>query len=178
MNVMPWMNNAAVNKYSSLLNETVKVLELGSGYSTIWLAEKGAFVESYEHKEVWYNNIKSLLRSDKVNLYLQESYVESIYDYPLNHFDIVIIDGIDRYECMEAISKHNVVKKGGYLLFDDAERRLWNKEYLNACELFVDWDCEYIADYPALTMEEFESYEGIAPQQKRKQTLFARNNVD
>ena len=57
-----------------------------------------------------------------------EQYAKSIDSYPDNYFDVVVVDGRARTSCI----KHSInkLKKGGYLIVDNAER----KYYMNAFE--------------------------------------------
>tara|TARA_R110002012_G_scaffold134072_1_gene287320 strand:- start:15845 stop:16378 length:534 start_codon:yes stop_codon:yes gene_type:complete len=174
MFIKPFMCNAAINKYSKLVFKGAKILELGSGYSTSWLEDLGAIVESYEHNEDWIKIVNPMLKTDNVNVHYHVSYEEAISTYPEEHFDIIIVDGINRLECMKEIYNSNVLKIGGYLLYDDCERRFINNDYKIACDLYSDWECEFISDYPFNNFEEYKSYEGKVQPHLLKQTLFAK----
>jgi hypothetical protein len=174
MIIKPFMCDAAINKYDSLLFKGANVLELGSGYSTLWLAERGVIVESYEHNEFWIGVVKAMLKNEQVTVHYHQSYEDAISTYPENYFDFVIVDGINRLECMNEIYNSKVIKIGGYLLYDDCERRYINNDYKISCDLYADWDCEFISDYPFTTIEEYKSYEGTVQPHRLKQTLFAK----
>lgn len=57
-----------------------------------------------------------------------EQYAKSIDAYPDNYFDVIVVDGRARTSCI----KHSInkLKKGGYLIVDNAER----KYYMNPFE--------------------------------------------
>lgn len=100
-----------------------KVLEYGSGDSTVQIAHLASKVVSVEHQQHWFNTISTRLRySDNVELILklpnlpfQENKEDGDYntfkDYieaPLEKFpfDIILIDGRARAECAEFVSKY------------------------------------------------------------------------
>ena len=172
--MIPWMSNAAIEKYSSLVGDGIYVLELGAGHSTVWLAQKGCKVESYEHDKHWFKFVNDHLTSDQVNVHFVENYESEICKYPPNTFDIVVVDGINRIECMEEVLKHKVVKPGGWVLFDDSERRFLKEDWAYACNLYGGWNCVHIGDFPANDIEEYKSYEGTVSPHRLKQTLFAQ----
>ena len=61
-NPKPWMNDAAVEYYESLLKPKMRILEFGSGYSTIWLENfEPTYLVSYEDDEEWANALQPYL---------------------------------------------------------------------------------------------------------------------
>lgn len=54
-----------------------------------------------------------------------KEYVSSIDQYPDNHFDIILIDGRARNYCLR--HSKNKLKKSGYIILDDAERKEYNQ---------------------------------------------------
>lgn len=67
------------------------------------------------------------------------SYASFIDKYPDNYFDIILIDGRARPSCL----KHAVpkIKKGGYIILDDADRKhylVYANELINDF-LFIDF---------------------------------------
>jgi len=100
--------------FLSHIEKTNKVLEYGSGDSTLQIASLCKEVVSIEHNQQWYdritkripNNCKILLH--KPNLEYIEGFEDGSYeefkDYinaPINYgpFDIILIDGRARNEC-------------------------------------------------------------------------------
>lgn len=76
-----------------------------------------------------------------------EKYVKSIDPFPDESFDLVIVDGRVRPSCI--FHAKNKLKKGGFLLLDDSER----KDYLEAIDLLKNW--------------QRKNFYGIAPGNKR-----------
>ena len=176
MSYQPFMCNSSIKKYEDLIFNGAKILELGAGYSTLWLAEKDVFVESYEHNPTWFENMNRMLKSEQIDVHLHESYDNAISEYPQEYFDIIVVDGINRLECVENIYESKVLKIGGYLLIDDIERRFhkMGDKYDKMVKVVEGWECECIADYPFETFEEYSNLEKEVRPQKLKQTLFAK----
>jgi len=172
--MIPWMSGKSIEKYSSLVGDGIYVLELGAGHSTVWLEQTGCLVEAYEDNEHWFKVVNDHLMTDRVHVHFGGNYESEIFKYPPNTFDIAVVDGINRIECMEEILKYNVVKPGGWVLFDDSERRFFKEEWAYACDLYKDWNCVHISDFPANNFEEYRAYEGKIAPHRLKQTMFAQ----
>lgn len=99
-----------------------KVLELGSGWSTIWFAMWNCKVLSVEHDNDWFNEVNRVLNKEQLTahvLKVEPNEFPNIVRAASNDCDIVFVDCIDeqRIPCIrEAIGK---VKVGGILVVDD-----------------------------------------------------------
>ena len=56
-----------------------------------------------------------------------EKYVKAIDQYNHNYFDIIVVDGRVRNACIKQAIPH--VKKGGYLIVDNSDRRYYLSEF-------------------------------------------------
>src|SRR5580693_2267963 len=63
--VLPWIGYRAINRLKKILNNKTKMIEFGSGMSTIWYAKHCGEVISIEDNELWYNKISRELRDQK-----------------------------------------------------------------------------------------------------------------
>jgi len=125
-----------------------KSLEWGSGGSTIWLSQRTKSVVTIEHDRDWIEKTQGEL--DKYGIYnvsliwrgLDQGYVEFVDAYPDENFDIIMIDGRRRSDCIRhAIPK---LRCGGALVLDNSERA----EYQEAMKVLnhwhrQDWDSGY-----------------------------------
>jgi hypothetical protein len=117
----------------------ITVFEWGSGASTIWMLKRGYKVTSVEHDEWWAQKVLDKARElglkfDSVIQLPNQSkdprigsnkngfanldfydYVNQIAGYGL--FDLIVIDGRARVECLLAAKSH--LKKDGIILFDN-----------------------------------------------------------
>jgi len=144
----PWITFRAERFLRKILRKDMMVFEYGSGSSTMYFARRVAQVFSTEHHPGWYEHIRQILDEHSVNnvdyrliepdtpdgnqrtgylsrhhLYKNkrfERYVKNIDAFPDGYFDLVMIDGRARTECI-AHAK-NKIKPGGYLVVDNSER--------------------------------------------------------
>lgn len=116
----------AVGKISEFLmgRPKAKILEFGSGGSTIWLSSYDVDLISIEHDQSWFSALQSKLEEQKISnvslLYREKPYFKIADEFPDHHFDLILVDGRDRNECIQASLKK--VKNGGLLVLDDAQR--------------------------------------------------------
>lgn len=101
-----------------------RILELGMGASTIWWSKKAESVVSVDDNEFWYNIVLEGL-AEKNCKNVQTIFADSFdsYTMPLREmgcFDVIIVDGSFRKECLELISKQNLVE-GGMIILDNFE---------------------------------------------------------
>jgi len=110
----------------SILNKDMVVFEWGSGASTQWFAYRVKFIYSVEHQRKWFDTTSGYM-ADCNNFRLIfkqicpiDDYVKSICSTMHNQFDVIIIDGRHRVECLREAIKH--IKPNGFIIFDDIER--------------------------------------------------------
>lgn len=137
---IPWVTHDAVLFLQEYMRENpdAKVLEFGSGASTLWFASKTPNLVSVEHSLPWYNKIKRLLKNSTkyhpVNYILHKRPYYCVCDqFPDESFDLILVDGRNRKGCI----KHSIriLKEGGVLMVDNAERHY----YRAALKLLKDW---------------------------------------
>lgn len=140
--MVPMMSEEAILFLQNILDEPKDILELGGGRSTIWFALQGHRVTTLENNAYWRAH-KLLPWFSKykveVNLQFSETYWENIPD---EEYDVVLIDGGDRYKGVENSILR--VKSGGWLVLDDAERRHTKPRYAEAVSLLQSWNLTYV----------------------------------
>jgi len=93
--------------------EDARVLEIGGGYSTAWFRDRALEVVTLEDDEQWAERIGVEPRQWWQAMPHLVSTGES--------FDLVLVDGVgDRDSCAEL--GWTLVKRGGVLIYDDAQR--------------------------------------------------------
>jgi len=129
----PWMCRPAVEQLEQLVVPGMRILEWGSGGSTVFCAKKGAEVICIEHDRSWVKLLKSELARRKLSaqvninqIDLTANYVD-IVDELSGNFDLVIVDGRRRVECVS--KAHNRVVPGGWLVLDDSDREAYSPAY-------------------------------------------------
>lgn len=136
----PWLTYDAIDWLESYLTKDMVVFEWGSGGSTLYFARKVKRVISVEHEQGWYELVKkSLVRQSLDNKveYLYQSpvklprqlkysgrsfaqYCQLINEYSDNSFNLVLVDGRARNDCLK-LAKRKVCP-GGYLMLDNSDR--------------------------------------------------------
>jgi hypothetical protein len=117
---LPWYTYPAIEYLNSTNVNGLKIFEYGAGNSSLYFARRGAQVWSVEHNSEWFDKFifsssglkRIMLRTTK------ESYINSIKEVD-DKFDILIIDGNWRFDCLRAgISK---LSMGGIVLLDNSD---------------------------------------------------------
>jgi len=138
-NLYPYLNKKTMKFLESVLTKEMKILETGSGASTIWFAERAKEIITFEHSISWYHVLVDIVEEKK----LKNVKINFDRDYPIGsflrvkeEFDLVLLDGkggtIARTACMKVGYKN--VKPGGYLLVDDTHRQEEYKEGIKVLE--------------------------------------------
>jgi predicted O-methyltransferase YrrM len=145
---LPWWTFAASKQVSDFLSQRpeARVLEWGSGSSTVWLAKRSASVTSIESDAGWAQMVSAsvpeyvaivtppvpaataatLTRSKRWGYRSLDftSYVSAIDSVP-GFFDLIVIDGRAREACFDrALPRLN---SGGLIVFDNSNRRRYRR---------------------------------------------------
>jgi len=120
---IPWFTYPAIDFLAGRLNKNLKVFEFGSGNSSLFFAKRVSSITSVEHNKEWFEKIKNSLPENSV-IHHVESKSSEQYLQPLikigRKFDIIIIDGIFRNECL--INSIDYLTENGVVILDDSER--------------------------------------------------------
>ena len=124
----PWLTPQAVRFLEGWLKPGDKMLEFGSGRSTIWFARRVNSLVSVEHDPLWYERVNASLKAQNLEhvIYLKKSIEGSPAEYTLvpgrfedNSLDVILVDGRLRDECINASLPK--LKPGGLLVLDNAD---------------------------------------------------------
>lgn len=153
INSRPWLTEQAIEFIENLChkNSNLKILEFGSGGSTIWLAQRTNNLVSIEHNSKWYNLVTPILaKLVPENLALNNlnpkqnslvtrkllnppAYYQVCAEFPDSYFDLILIDAIERVNC--ATQAVRILKPDGVLMLDNCER----PQYLPIYENLKTW---------------------------------------
>ncbi len=136
---VPWLGWRGIKAIDEVLSgiKNAKVLEYGSGMSSLWLSRRCGQLVSVEHDGDWHSLLAPKFtakgmehveyrRHDKANY-------PKVSTHPAHSFDFILIDGIQRDECaVEALKK---IKPGGYLYLDNSDVT-WN-DYAGAEKILL-----------------------------------------
>jgi hypothetical protein len=121
----PWLTFTAIDFIKERLKKGLRILEWGSGSSSLWFDQNGCFVTAIEHNEDWANIVKGM-KSDNVNVFVKKE--KSDYVKPAINFstiNIFLIDGIYRNECasyLVELIKSSEILSESMIIFDDTSR--------------------------------------------------------
>jgi Methyltransferase domain len=120
---LPWWPFVAIHAVKRCITPEAKVIEFGSGMSTVWLARRAGYVVSIEDRLEWYEKVKKFLAHhnlQNVDYRLRAGlryYDLSEWSGPT--FDLAIVDGSHRWRCIEAVLP--LLKEKGCLYLDNAD---------------------------------------------------------
>jgi Methyltransferase domain len=145
---VPWWNERATRYLGRLMRPGDLVFEWGSGASTVWLTEQRATLTSIEHDPEWVAEVmrrcptanvrlipgtaSGQIRSEPqvmdLGVHFFDDYVSAIDSFDDGSFDVVIVDGVCRMECVRRGAPK--VKPGGVLVVDDTDLRFFDAHKL------------------------------------------------
>ncbi len=132
----PWFTRPCLEWLNTIDLSDKNILEFGSGDSTLWFAKRCKQIVSIEAKEEWYQRVRTGINSNatiilrqtnegdqsKINYYCVAS------DELLITFDIIIVDGVLRNECLRK-GIELLSKKGGIIIADNWQQHsVWISE--------------------------------------------------
>lgn len=122
---LPWLTFDAIRVIRRQLRDKPRIFEFGSGHSTLYWLEIGASVVSVEDDSGWYVLLRDAInvRGHKdctlVHAPTISSYVGAISAFAFDSFDLVLVDGAHRRDCVIAAVPY--VKPGGLLVVDNTD---------------------------------------------------------
>jgi predicted O-methyltransferase YrrM len=122
---VPWIAYTAIRMLENFLNKDSRVLEFGSGMSTIWYAKRAGEVCSVEDNRRWYEKVANIIASKRLdNVTHQYAELESEYSAFMSDdkqgFDLVMVDGSWRSKCIANAAK--LLKPAGILYLDNSDK--------------------------------------------------------
>jgi hypothetical protein len=143
----PWWAESSLPWLDAFLRKKgCRIFEYGSGASTRWLAERCAYMRSVEHDKAWWGRADGALKvwdPETKCVFLRpldHTYETAIWEQEGASFDLVIVDGRRRVECVKTAKQF--VKHGGYLVLDDSQR----ERYKPAWGMLSQWSSETFKD--------------------------------
>ena len=135
---VPWFTYPAIEALKAWDLSERSVLEYGSGYSTLFWANRARTVVSIEHNQDWFEKIKGLAPPNVTMILAPINEAENDYHpsektraefraYAESHgegkFDLIVLDGYARsrmrYQCAQASLPH--LKPGGMVILDNSD---------------------------------------------------------
>ncbi len=117
---LPWFTYPAIDFLNQFDFKDQTIFEYGCGMSTLFWMDKNAHVFGVEDNPIWFQEISQLSKG-KANIELlnEVEYVNSIKNLNLQ-FDLIVIDGKYREDCLNAALDY--LKESGIIILDNSER--------------------------------------------------------
>lgn len=130
---LPMFSYPAIEYLGQLDLRGRAVFEYGSGDSTLYWCARAGRVVTVEHDQAWFDRLASRKPPALELLFVpDETYARTIAKIG-GTFDIVVIDGIDRYDCAGLAPDH--LAPGGMIILDNAEWHPATAERLRKADL-------------------------------------------
>lgn len=151
---LPWISYDAITALDAFLTPEKRVLEFGSGMSTIWYAMRAGTVVSIENSRSWYEHISGILDQRKLtNVDYRFAELAGDYVHPPkieDGYDLIMVDGSMRDRCTE--SALDLLKPGGIFYLDNSDRAVFpESDEARAVELALDYAREHRCKVDYLT---------------------------
>jgi SAM-dependent methyltransferase len=123
--VLPWIAYTSIARLRSFLTRRSRVLEYGSGMSTVWYARHAGAVYSVEDDRPWFEKVRQIIQSERlVNVtycfaQTEEEYA-SFMAGDAEGFDLIMVDGSCRSKCVAHAG--NLLRPGGILYLDNSDK--------------------------------------------------------
>lgn len=130
-NPLPWMNYQTIYFLEERLKPDMRVFEYGAGFSTLFLAGRVREIAALEYDRTWHDQLSGMGLPGNARLIFREKDVDGAYCRTIQEqdgaFDLVIIDGRDRVNCLkQCLSK---LSPGGVVLLDDSQRKRYEEAH-------------------------------------------------
>jgi hypothetical protein len=120
---IPWVTYSFIDFIEPRLNSQLTMLEYGSGYSTLFYSKKLKHVHAVEHDEPWFKEMSGQMPPNvslsHIALDTNDKYASFARNTALK-FDIIIVDGRDRVNCIK--QSIDSLSSAGVMVLDDSER--------------------------------------------------------
>lgn len=133
------LNKSVLDFMESVLTPKSRVIEFGGGWSSKWLADRCGRLLIIETSHKWAQVIMKEL-GGKGHIIVPRTGLLYLKDLQaqlrgVSGVDLVLIDGVEQLRNITAKFAWPLLKQGGWLLFDDAQREKHNAA--------VDWLIEF-----------------------------------
>jgi len=116
---IPWYTYSCVDFLRDKDFSTCRVLEFGSGQSTLWWAGRCEHVLTFEADEAWYRAVSKQMPENVEIHHVPYDLAGVAEIIGERRFDVIVVDGLDRTEACRLAAPH--LAEGGALLLDNAD---------------------------------------------------------
>ncbi|MCD8539808.1 MAG: FkbM family methyltransferase [Leadbetterella sp.] len=126
---IPWLTYSLLDFLEGRLNRSISLFEYGSGNSTLYFADRVGFIQSVEYDKAWFDLIQQKMPGNVELTFtgLEGDGYQKVILEAQRDFDIILIDGRRRVECLKNSVQR--LSPGGVLLLDDSEREDYREAF-------------------------------------------------
>jgi len=132
--------------FAELLRPHLRVLEVGSGGSTLWLAQRVALVETIEPDRDWARVLRAAIAKREItNIRIHEVARTQMGAHVARiggQWDLIFVDGVKEQRAIAIRNGAVLVVPGGYLIADDYNSQINVKPAIDA--LGATWEVAII----------------------------------
>lgn len=134
---LPMINYDTLNIFKKILKNKIKVLEYGSGGSTLWWLKQKNLIKicSVEFNKDWFNKIKFLKSKNRNENKLELKFNTLNF---FENFDLIIIDGGKRDYILQKVIENNL-SVNSIIYFDNTDRELENEERKRSIKIIQEY---------------------------------------
>lgn len=126
-NPLPWYTYPCIDFLKFRDFRDMNILEFGGGQSTLWWASRSSRVVSFEGDLQWYHYLKKQIPSNVELYHVRDENAEDclsdvnrlLSGNRIQKFDVVVIDGLWRFELIEVAKKH--LSPDGAIICDNSD---------------------------------------------------------
>jgi len=150
----PWIAYDAITEFKKFFNKNSRVLEFGSGMSTVWYSKMGGEVCSVEDYRPWFDKVDAVLEKRGISNinYQFASTPEEYFTFQSDDsegFDLIMVDGSHRAKCVEHSVK--LLRPGGILYLDNSDKHRNGGDFMQAEQHALDFAREKNAEITYFT---------------------------
>lgn len=139
------LNRSVLTFMESVLGPDAAVLEFGAGWSSRWFADRCARLTSIETAADWAERVRLDLASTACQweVRLVDDVWIGVRD--LEPVDLILVDGPERLRKFSSMIAWPLLKPGGWLILDDAQREIqagaikWLVEFSGSTGTLLRW---------------------------------------
>lgn len=125
---VPWINYPMITFLQARLTKDLRVFEYGSGFSTLFFQRLVCEVVSAEHNDAWLGALTAKVSSNVTLLSVpSDAEYSRAISLCAKAFDVVLVDGIDRVNCVRMAFDH--LTEQGVVILDDSQRSAYRESF-------------------------------------------------
>jgi hypothetical protein len=135
-NHLPWFTYPCIEYIRQLDISKLTIFEWGSGNSSLFFSKRCKFIKSIENNQEWFNFVSENKNVNQEVLFISdgEQYVTSLDE----KYDIVIVDGFDRHNCVLKSIEH--LSKAKLIILDNSNWYVETSDFIKNNTDFIQVD--------------------------------------